>query len=795
VRTKPNFWKSLYQKCIPRQKTVSNLRYHNLRLETFLRAMPIEYCGWSSSETQALSHGFCEMLGTASLNSVEDIQECILPGDAEALDSLFSRLEEYQESFDLSVVLKKDKRVIKFFGTHGTVPEQNEETFNILWAQDISEFVKSALDKVEALDEAEKREKGFLEFLDALPFPLWSRNKNLDISWVNRAYTHVVNANREQVISKQVELSASKTGKKTPKTLKGTRTLGQEALKKQEVQAEHMHLVMDGSRRMVEIHETPLNKESTLGSLQDITRVEELEAELKYIVDANNEALEQLRTAIAIFDMNMHLDFYNPAYEQLWGLDSKWLNSKPKLSEVLDKLREKRRLPEQADFKQFKKNWDNWFTSLLSPHEEMLYLPDNSVLRMVVVPRPTGGLLMTYEDVTSRLELETSYNMLVDVQQETLDNLAEGLVVFGQDGRLKLWNPVYMSIWDLQPEDLEGSPHISELVEKTEDFFDPSDWERARKELVNNGLERKARKGRILRDDSTMLEYSIVPLPDGNVLNTYFDITDTVKVEEVLIEKNAALEEAEKLKSDFLANVSYQLRTPLNTMMGFAEILNEQYFGELNKKQSGYTESMIEAGNKLVSLIDNILDLSAIEAGYMQITPEEVDVKKVVQSVFEVTEDWARQQNIKLVKKISTDVDVISVDTQRFRQVLLNLISNAIHFSDKDTKITVHASIENQELVLKVVDQGGGIPQEDLEQVFLPFIHAQEKQQKRGGAGLGLTLVKNITQLHGGRVEISSEMGKGTTVTCIFPMNINPCVTADEGLSPPTPIKEASEVS
>jgi signal transduction histidine kinase len=435
-------------------------------------------------------------------------------------------------------------------------------------------------------------------------------------------------------------------------------------------------------------------------------------------------------------------------------------------------MRELRKLPEQADYKQFKQNWVTKFTTLLEPYEEMQYLPDGSVIRMIVVPRPMGGSLLTLEDVTSHLKLETSYNTLMAVQQETMDNLAEGVVVFGEDGRLKLSNQAFAKMWNIPPAELAGALHISKLVEKTKGLFSAEAWPAMRQTLLGNGLEREPRRGRLQRNDGSVLEYSIMPLPDGNILNAYFDITDTVKVEQALLEKNAALQAAEKLKTDFLANMSYQLRTPLNAIMGFAEMLQQQYFGKLNERQMEYTGSMIEAGQRLISLVNDILDLSTIEAGYLSIYPTEIRVKEMLERVAQLTRDWAKKQKLDMVIACPDESLTVMADERRLKQVLLNLISNAINYSPSGGQITLSAERTGEFVQLGVRDTGMGIPAEDMASVFTPFerIHSR-KAQRRGGAGLGLALVKNIVELHGGKASIESQEGIGTLVTCRLPVN------------------------
>jgi len=139
--------------------------------------------------------------------------------------------------------------------------------------------------------------------------------------------------------------------------------------------------------------------------------------------------------------------------------------------------------------------------------------------------------------------------------------------VYGGDGRLRLYNPSFANLWKINPEDLESKPHISALVSRMKPLFDPEKWEEKEKLLISHGIEREIKEGRITRADEMLIEYATVPLPDGGVLVSYFDVTDSAKVENALREKNTALEVAEQIKTDFLANVSYQLRTPLNNLI------------------------------------------------------------------------------------------------------------------------------------------------------------------------------------------------------------------------------------
>lgn len=752
---------------MPSRADRKRLGHQNERLEAFLRAIPIEYCGWDQNGAQAISAGFCALLGIDKVDSLQDIQDGLSPGDAAAIDGLYERLRQYGEYFDIGVYTASGKRALKMFGKRG-VTGAGGQLFSVLWAMDITEFASAAVRSVEAIAVVEKRENELRTNANALPFPIWVRNQKLDLTWCNRAYARILDDTAASVVADQKELPITGAGKDDLTQ----RLLAQRALGRLTPQSVRGHLIVDGQRKLMEVTEIPLPQEKrVIGVALDVSKEEEWEASYERLTVSHKEALEQLRTAIAIFDADTRIEFYNSAYEQLTGLTGTWLDTNPKIIEILEKMRELRKLPEQADYKQFKQSWLNKFTSLLEPFEEMQYLPDGTVLRMVVVPRPMGGLLLTVEDVTSRLELESSYNTLIAVQEETMDNLAEGIAVFGEDGRLRLSNQSFARIWNIPPADLAGSPHIAQLIERMKPFFIVGEWPQMKQMILSNSLEREQKKGRLQRGNGTVLEFSVVPLPDGNILNAWFDITDTVKVEQALIEKNAALQEAERLKTDFLANVSYQLRTPLNAIMGFAEMLNQQYFGKLNDRQLEYTASMIEAGQRLVSLVNDILDLSTIEAGYLKLYPVEIRAKDLITQVAQLTEDWARKQRLEISLVCPDDSVMFTADDRRVKQVLLNLISNAINYSPGGGRVTVSAEKKGAHLHLGVQDTGIGIPAEDLARVFTPFEKIQSRKiQRRSGAGLGLALVRSIVQLHGGDVTIDSVEGQGTLVVCKFPL-------------------------
>ncbi|MGH1398577.1 MAG: ATP-binding protein [Alphaproteobacteria bacterium] len=746
------------------------------RLESFLAAFPGEYCGFASDGSIAYSSGFCDTLGVTRIETIADIQNMIPPGDAAALEGYFDRLSENGAEFILLTRNLKETKSFQITGSQG-FDRDGGTRFDILWIKDITEETAAQKHYAAEAIKKEAEYKRYADSLAGLPYPCWLRDEDQKIIWVNDSYVAVTGELASTIIKDQKELATPTRKSKEQKKLLGAE-LAKAAIDAGEEQTTETHIITGGKRLYVRLRETPVPESKiTLGIAEDISDTEDLSEELKRYQSSNRDLLEQLRSSIAIYGADHQLEFYNSAYAQLWGLEDGWLNKKPKLGDVMEKLRENRRLPEQADFRRFKQSWLNMFTGLIKPHDEMLYLPDGSALRMLVVPHSLGGIMMTFEDVTSRLELESSYNTLIAVQKETLDNLAEAVAVYGGDGRLKLSNPAFGRLWDLNPEDLDGEPHVSRIVNKVSGFFTREEWPDRRDELIAKGLDRVMHEGRLKRADGSLVDFSTVPLPDGGVLITYTDVTDSVRVENALREKNAALETAERLKLDFLANVSYQLRTPLNAIMGFNEILDQEFFGKLNERQKQYTHDIHDASMNLLGLINDILDLSTLEAGYMTLQREDVKIYGMMQSIKDLVSDWARKKQIEVHLSCAKNIGQLSADEKRLKQAIINVIRNAINFTPEGGKIDLTARRKKDGIAITVTDNGVGINKEDKSRIFAPFERAQSGSVQLGenkliktGAGLGLSLVKNITALHGGDVKIDSEPGKGTTVTIYIPL-------------------------
>jgi len=593
--------------------------------------------------------------------------------------------------------------------------------------------------------------------LDASPHPAWTRDGDGRLSWVSAAYARAVEAgNWRDAVAQSTELlerparDASALARASGLVWRG-----------------RAPAVVTGERRMFDIVEVPVHG-AAAGMASDISELESMRSAMARQSEAHSRTLDQLSTAVAIFDRAKRLVFHNTAYRQLWALDQAWLEQNPADSEILDRLRAARLLPEQADFRSWKETLLAAYQSL-ETDEQVWYLPNGRTLRTVISPNPQGGITYLFDDVTERFHLESQFNAAIRVQGETLDALKEGVAVFGSDGRLKLFNPAFARMWTLEAEALNGQPHIDRVARICTPLFgDEYAWAELRAVVAGLQDQRLGFERRLARRDGSILDYAAAPLPDGATLLTFIDVTASVNVERALTERNQALIDAEKLRNDFVHHVSYELRSPLTNIIGFIQLLGDGSIGPLNEKQREYAGYVINSSSALLAIINDILDLASIDTDAMELSLGEVDIAQTMRAAAEGVQDRLSESTLTLLIVAMDNIGSFIADGKRIRQILFNLLSNAIGFSLAGQTVTLAALRRGDEVVFKVSDQGRGIPQEILEHVFERF-QTHTTGSRHRGVGLGLSIVRSFVELHGGRVLIDTAPGEGTTVTCIFP--------------------------
>ncbi|WP_374115025.1 ATP-binding protein [Ancylobacter mangrovi] len=592
--------------------------------------------------------------------------------------------------------------------------------------------------------------------LDALAVPAWVGDAAGRLLWANRAYAHAVEArDGADAVARDLAL-LDKTG----------RDQAAQARAEGKPFAARLPVVVAGSRRVLDVQEVSTT-EGTAGIALDATEAEAVRVELAHVIGAHRRTLDQLATAVAIFGADQRLVFHNAAYASLFELDPTFLDERPTDTATLDRLRAARRLPEQADFRVWRDELHAAYRSL-EPREHWWHLPGGRTLRVVTAPNPEGGVTYLFDEVTERLALESRFNSLTRIQSETLDALAEAVAVFGSDGRLGLSNSAFARMWKLEPAVLKRQPHIDLVAEACDPLTaDSVVWTRLRAAVT--GIEaRVPTEFRLERTDGSVFDGSTQPLPDGGTLVTLRDVTDSVHVERALVDRNEALVAADHLKSSFVSHVSYELRSPLTTIIGFAQLLDDVAIGPLNTKQRAYVTHITESSAALLAIINDILDLATIDAGTVALELGDVDVRTAMQAAAEGVRDRLAEGGLRLAIEPGNAAGTFRADAKRVRQILYNLLSNAVGFAPEGSTVTLSAERRDGEVMFRVRDLGPGIPPEIGERVFDRF-ESHTAGSRHRGVGLGLSIVRALMALHGGSVAIAPAPGGGTLVTCIFP--------------------------
>ena len=595
----------------------------------------------------------------------------------------------------------------------------------------------------------------FLDMLGKAPFPAWRVSGVGRLQWANPSYIEAVEGSSlDRTLDRQIMLD--------DKAVEQMRRIIAEG---KDIDATR-HIVIGEERRAMRVLTFPLS--GGAGAMAfDVTEEEAAREDLNRHVKAHDETLNHVADGVAIFGPDRKLTFYNRAFAAMWDLEEGFLLDSPSHGELLDKLRERRRLPARADYAEWRANELSHYLDISGTEEDKWSLPDGRTLKVTRQRHPMGGLLLLFKDITGEQDLQTRFNALIKTQTSTLDSLHEAVVVFGSDGRLKLSNKAFTSLWSLDPQLIKDTPDYDVIIEQCVPLFhDRETWSQIKGHITDPSANaRQMTTGEMKRSDGSTLTYVTQPLPDGNTLIAFADVTAQRAVEGALRGRAEAFEAADRLKTEFVRNVSYQLRSPLTTILGYAEFLQSGANGELNERQLDNVNSILSASDHLNKLIENILDLALIEAGRMDLDLEDFKLAEVVQESVDLTVGKASDTQVTVHAEIEKGLGTIHADKRRIRQVLFNLLSNAMRFTEPGGEITVSASRVENMAILSVKDTGRGIEAERQASSFDSFTSSDQR-----GAGLGLALVKNFVDLHGGNVGMKSVEGGGTEVVVWLPV-------------------------
>ena len=647
----------------------------------------------------------------------------------------------------------------------GPAPTSEPAGSLLLWFFDTSASEEDRSKLALRLRQTEGALDSLTHLIEAAPFPMWYRGPDLTLGLVNSAFVEAVEGrDAGDVIARGSELiDADGDDSATASALR--------AKDSGRVVSRMQPATIRGERRMLRVVNVPLSTGAVAGFAIDVQDLEDARTELARHIESQRELADRMTAGTAQFDPDRNLNFFNRPFAVMAQLEPDWLLERPEFDRVLERMRERHRLPEVRDFPVWKEERRTWFTSADEVIEEEWMLPNGDHLRVVAQPLPDGGLRLILEDRTEQLRLASARDTLLRVRAATFDNLYEAISVFASDGRLYLWNRRFREDWDLDEEWLAEHPRVDELVPAmARKLVNPNTAAQIREMVRQTTNERQSATGRISMTDGRHFQFAAVPLPDGNALFTMVDVTDSTRIEAALRERATALEEADRVKTDFVANMSYELRTPLTSIGGFAEMLATGYAGKLTPKADDYMAAILEAVGRLSKLVDDVLDLTTGDTRPVALEIERVDVAGLCRAALDTARSRADEKAQKLDADIEPSAGFVFGDSRRLRESVEHVLQNALAYTDRKGRIVLTAEGDEEKAVIRISDNGSGIAKEDLPHVFDRFARVEEAGVRGEAAlGLGLPLTRQFVEAHGGSVSLESKKGKGTTVTLEIP--------------------------
>ena len=710
-----------------------------------------------------LSDKLADLLGLEAvpthLSEIVGNEAVFAPAEAAALEQDIATAQKAARPFRATVRARGSSRTLLMIGQRA--PDAVRAPGGVvLWVFDATE----AQEEVARLSGDAGRYREAFESLTGLiqsaPMPMWYRDRELRLAMVNNAYVTAVNGkDADTVVKAGIELVDASAPGGPLASAANARDAGRARMVK-------LPATIAGARRMLHIHDVPLPTGGVAGFAVDVEELERARAGIKRADDVQRETFDRLSAGVAQFAADRSLVFCNQPFRRMFAMRNEWLADKPEFERVLERMREANRLPVVRDFPGWKAERRDWFRADAA-REENWALPGGNHLRVVAQPLPEGGLLLIFEDLTEQVQLASARDTLLRVRTATFDNLFEALGVFAADGRLQLWNNRFRQLWGFDEAYLAGHPRVDVLAKQAGNLLANPGRAVLMGELIRAAtVERQQRGATIEFKDGRYFEVAAVPLPDGNALFTMLDVSDRRRVENALRERNDALQTADRVKNAFVANMSYELRTPLTSIQGFAEMLHGGYAGDLSQSGSEYTEAILSSVERLGALVDDVLDLTREDDG---VARGSVDLELTAGAAAEAVAPAAQAKRIELAVEVQGSAGTTLGDARRIRQTIEHLLRNAIANTPDKGRVLLHIDGTPKGARIVVSDNGPGMAKKLADKAFERFAQPGISRSGDRALGLGLPLAKQFVEAHGGTIELISEPGQGTMVIVELP--------------------------
>ncbi|TAD77951.1 MAG: PAS domain-containing protein [Sphingomonadales bacterium] len=682
------------------------------------------------------------------------------------LDQLWGKIQTTQKSaapFRMAINLPGSQRSLALYGTLAD-PQVSPGGAALVWVFDFTESHAEMARLRAATARATGDFAALVGLIEAAPMPMWFRGSDLTLQLVNQAYVDAVGATGAgEVVQGQIELLEPENGRSPAEIARAT-------LQRQDKSERIVAATIHGARRTLRVSDLPLGQEGVAGYAIDIEEQQQVARDFRAFREAQRALLDQLSVGVALFDGDERLIFANRPFRRLFSLTEETIEAHTPFERFLAEARERGRTPEVRDFPEWRRERAGWF-GMRESVEEAWPLPGGTHLRVVAQPMPDGGLVLITEDRTESLALSAVRDTLLRTRTATLDSLFEALAIFAPDGSVQLWNRSFAGTWGLTPELLDQHPSADELLSAIgRNLVRPEEASLIGAAVRAATLDRREKGGQVELADGRSLRFAGVPLPDGNGLLTVLDITASQRAEQALRERAKALEEADAVKARFLANMSYEFRTPLTTIGGYAELLKSGVAAD-PEAAGEYVDAILSAVERLTEQVENVLDLSQSEAGLLPVRKEQMDVLDFLTAL-------VREREAAIVAAgLSLDLKgrrgrIIEADPRQMSRAIGNLIDNAIAGTPDGGRIVMEirkaAGPAEGMVEISIADNGRGMTSQELGRA-MGGLSPESDAPTEKRIGLGIPLARQLIEAHDGTLEIVSRKGAGTTATIRLP--------------------------
>ncbi|MBA4045219.1 MAG: histidine kinase [Erythrobacter sp.] len=682
------------------------------------------------------------------------------------VDQLWSRVQATQKSaapFRMAINLPGSQRSLALHGTLAD-PQVSPGGAALVWVFDFTDSHSELARLRAAAARATGDFAALVGLIEAAPMPMWFRGSDLTLQLVNQAYVDAVGGeSAAEVVQNQIELLEPEDGR-LPAEIAGA------SLRTQDKSERIVTATIHGARRTLRVSDLPLGQEGVAGYAIDIEEQQQVAREFRAFRDAQRAMLDQLSVGVAQFDPDERLTFANRPFRRLFALTEEAVEAHTPFDRFMAEARERGRTPEVRDFPEWRRERQAWF-GMRESGEEAWPLPGGTHLRVVAQPMPDGGLVLITEDRTESLALSAVRDTLLRTRTATLDSLFEALAIFAPDGSVQLWNRSFAGTWGLTTELLDKHPSADELLSAIgRNLVRPDEASLIGAAVRAATLDRREKEGRVELADGRTLRFAGIPLPDGNGLLTVLDITASQKAEQALRERAEALEEADAVKARFLANMSYEFRTPLTTIGGYAELLKSGAASD-PAAAGEYVDAILSAVERLTEQVENVLDLSQSEAGLLPIRKERLDLLDFLTTLVRGREATIINAGLSLDLK-GRRGRVVEADPRQMARAVGNLLDNAITGTPEGGRIVIdlRKASDGSEWAheITIADNGRGMTTQELARAQGGLKPARDGAPERR-TGLGIPLARQLIEAHDGTLEIASRKGTGTTATIRLP--------------------------